>query len=246
MIKKFPQIEREHGLFEVTIDSNHLAIIPQDIGRLLGYVHQQIPEHFEQMIREILLRLSGVCEIRAGFRVVDVTWAGQNDGMHLGGVFFQLQKIVTSQLRSAETAALFACTIGPGMEEWRRVLEKDHDEVRAHLVDTIASAAVEKATDLLHDQIQGKMFQQGFGVTNRFSPGYCGWSVVEQQILFSLLPDVFCGITLTESSLMVPMKSVSGIIGIGPNAKREGYLCGRCERNNCLYRESHREDDAKK
>ena len=236
-----PQTELRPGLFEVIIDSRHLSVTIEDIGRLLGYVHKQTPEHFEKMIRDILLRFAEECEIRAGYRIVDATIsAGRNDGIHLGGVFFQLQTIVTSQLRNVEKTALFACTIGPRMEEWRRKLEKDREEVRAHLVDTIASAAVENATDLLHDHIRGKMLEQGLGVTNRYSPGYCGWSVAEQQFLFSLLPDGFCGITLTESSLMTPMKSISGIIGIGANAKREGYLCGRCERKNCLYRESRR------
>ncbi|MCK7538940.1 MAG: hypothetical protein MZV63_52410 [Marinilabiliales bacterium] len=47
-------------------------------------------------------------------------------------------------------------------------------------------------------------------ITNRFSPGYCGWDVAEQHKLFSFFKDNFCGITLTESALMNPVKSVSG------------------------------------
>ena len=45
----------------------------------------------------------------------------------------------------------------------------------------------------------------GIPHTNRFSPGYCGWHVNEQKLLFSLLPDNVCGITLNSSALMYPI-----------------------------------------
>jgi hypothetical protein len=241
MLSTFPQTEPRPGHFEVAIDAQNLSITLDAIGRMLGYVQKPTPAHFEGMIRDVLNRLPQMCEIRAGYRICDIeTHPERNDGLLVGGVFFSLQPIVTSQMRNSQKAALFACTIGSRMEAWRRDLEKDREEVMAHFVDTIASAAVENATDLLHDHIDRKMSEQGWGATNRYSPGYCGWSVAEQHLLFSLLPDRFCGITLTESALMTPMKSVSGVIGIGVGIKREGYRCGRCGRKDCLYRESIR------
>jgi hypothetical protein len=244
MDSTFPQTELQPGTFEVAIDPQRISVTSSGIGRILGYVQKPTPEHFEDMICDVLKRLPELCEIRAGYRIVDVAEPnGRNNGLSVGGEFFSLEKIVASQLRNAEKVAIFACTIGPGMESWRRNLEKDGEEVMAHFVDTVASAAVENATDLLHDYLEGKMREQGLGVTNRYSPGYCGWSVAQQQLLFSLLPEGFCGVTLTESSLMTPMKSVSGIIGIGATVKRQGYLCGRCGRKDCLYRESQRTMD---
>ncbi len=78
------------------------------------------------------------------------------------------------------------------------------------------------------------MLIKGLHVTNRYSPGYCGWSVAEQGMLFSFLPKNFCDIRLTESSLMIPLKSVSGIIGIGKELRRKGYKCDFCDIANCL------------
>jgi hypothetical protein len=241
MLSPFPETELLPATFEVVIAPRDLSVTSGDIGRLLGYVQKPTPAHFEEMILDVLRRLPEMCEIRAGYRILGVAEPnGANDGLSVGGAFFNLQKIVASQLRNSQKVAVFACTIGPGMEAWRRNLEKDREEVMAHFVDTVASAAAEKATDLLHGHIEVKMRGQGLGITNRYSPGYCGWSVAEQQILFSLLPAGFCGVTLTESSLMTPMKSVSGIIGIGATVKRQAYLCGRCGRKECLYRESRR------
>jgi hypothetical protein len=84
------------------------------------------------------------------------------------------------------------------------------------------------------------------GISDRFSPGYCDWNVSEQHKLFNLLPESFCGIHLSESSLMNPIKSVSGIIGIGENLKQLGYQCYWCNDPNCIYGKTKRKKMSKK
>ncbi len=233
----FPQVEQEPGLFVVAMDAGNLAVTLSDIGRALGYGEKKIPEHFAAMIGDIIGRLASLCEIQAGYRMLAVKAPEDLEGgLFAGDVLFNVRNIVRMQLKDSEKAALFACTIGAAMEEWRKALERDRDEVRALLVDAVASSAVEKTAGLLHDHIQAEMFKQGMNVTNRFSPGYCGWPVTEQKALFSRFPKGFCGITLTESSLMMPMKSISGVIGIGGAVARKDYPCNRCERSLCLYR----------
>ena len=50
----------------------------------------------------------------------------------------------------------------------------------------------------------------------RYSPGYCGWHVSGQINLFNTLTPEKIGITLGESCLMNPLKSVSGVLVAGP------------------------------
>ncbi|UCE26659.1 MAG: hypothetical protein JSW52_09965, partial [Candidatus Coatesbacteria bacterium] len=50
----------------------------------------------------------------------------------------------------------------------------------------------------------------------RYSPGYCGWDISGQKKLFEYLKPNDVGITLRESYLMEPLKSVSGVIVAGP------------------------------
>jgi hypothetical protein len=45
-----------------------------------------------------------------------------------------------------------------------------------------------------------------------------------------------CGVTLTDSSLMLPIKSVSGVIGVGPDVKKMDYTCGLCSFADCFRR----------
>jgi hypothetical protein len=237
MERAIPQTERGKDTFEVNIDFNDLTVDKNEIISILGYAQGAIPSHFEDMIDTILSRLPEYCDIRAGYRLLDVEKPeNQNDGLFVGNKSFHVQKIVATQLRNSEKAALFVCTIGRGMETWSKRLASEGDVPLSFLVDTVASVAEEQAVDVLHDHIEKQMQRQGLKITNRYSPGYCNWSVSEQHLLFSFFPANFCGITLTESALMVPIKSVSGIIGIGKDVQRMDYICDNCSVKDCTYR----------
>ena len=115
---------------------------------------------------------------------------------------------------------------------------KNDDLLKGYVYDVVGSEAVEAAADLMQNQMEEDMKVMDRRITNRFSPGYCGWMVVEQHKLFELMPDNFCGIRLTPSALMDPIKSVSGLIGIGKNVKRAPYTCSLCDMKDCIYRRS--------
>jgi hypothetical protein len=237
MENALPEVERGKDVFEVQINYNNYAVNKNEVVRSLGYPEQEIPEPFEESIERILPQLPKRCAIRAGYRVLDAKNPdNRDDGLYVGGTFFTTQKIVAGRMKNAEQAACFVCTIGPHMEAWAGQLVREGDTVMGHLVDTVATVAVENAADTLHEHLKRKMQEQGLRVTNRYSPGYCGWSVSEQHALFSFFPVDFCGVTLTESALMKPMKSVSGIIGVGRTVKYAGYTCERCGMSDCTYR----------
>lgn len=110
--------------------------------------------------------------------------------------------------------------------------------MKGYIYDVVGSEIVEAAADLMQNDLQKAMISSGRKITNRYSPGYCGWDVAEQHKLFQLVPDNFCGIRLTESALMDPVKSVSGIIGIGENVKMNPYTCRLCDLKDCIYRKN--------
>ncbi|MFZ0283319.1 MAG: vitamin B12 dependent-methionine synthase activation domain-containing protein, partial [Bacteroidales bacterium] len=58
----------------------------------------------------------------------------------------------------------------------------------------------------------------------------------EQHKLFQLIPKNYCGISLTPSALMDPMKSISGFIGIGADVRYNAYTCNLCDMKDCIYR----------
>jgi hypothetical protein len=74
------------------------------------------------------------------------------------------------------------------------------------------------------------------GISNRFSPGYCNWDVSEQHLLFQLLPENACGISLNDRALMTPIKSVTGVLGIGNGIERKEYKCSFGSKIDCIMR----------
>lgn len=100
----------------------------------------------------------------------------------------------------------------------------------------IGSVTVENAMDRVQQVLETEMGLQQMRISNRYSPGYCEWHVGGQRSLFSLLDDNRTGVTLTESCLMQPIKSVSGIIGIGTNIQKRPYGCSICHSSTCVYR----------
>jgi hypothetical protein len=74
----------------------------------------------------------------------------------------------------------------------------------------------------------------------RYSPGYCGWDITGQRQLFQALRPEEVGITLRESCLMEPLKSISGVlVAARPEAHRfdNTYpFCTTCTTQTCRSR----------
>lgn len=229
---------KERNLFEnvetVFISPSSLTISKEKIAFLIGYPDNKIPEYFNESVEEVIKNVTQLCNIKAGYNILDIESKGK-DFIVVSGETFKVDKIIASQLKDSEKMAIFLCTIGEEMEKLAANLFSTGEAIEGHFVDTVASVAVEECADILHNYITFTVSKRGFNTTNRYSPGYCGWAVSEQQKLFSLLPPNFCGVTLTDSSLMKPKKSISGIIGIGKNVKREPYFCAKCYNKNCIY-----------
>jgi cobalamin-dependent methionine synthase I len=151
-------------------------------------------------------------------------------------MIFHIKKIVFSQLKKSEAIAIFLCTAGDEIGRKSRQAMQERDLLRGYIYDVIGSEIVEAAADMMQGELEKSVALSGRKLTNRYSPGYCGWDVAEQNKLFRLIPDNYCGIRLTPSSLMDPVKSVSGFIGIGEHVKSNPYTCKMCEMKDCTYR----------
>ena len=234
-----PQTERDDGVCEVAIGFGDLAVDRAGIVGVLGYRDGAIPEHFGEMLDLALEEAAERCRLQAGYRLVACGRVPERfDALRIGGMDFATRKIVAGALGRAEQVAVFAASIGPVFEEWARATMLA-DPALGFIADAVGSAVAESLADRLHDHIGSVMAARGWKITNRYSPGYCGWSVAEQHQLFSLLPAGFCGISVGASALMHPVKSVSGIVGVGPAVKHSDYLCDVCNVRDCTYRRYH-------
>lgn len=148
----------------------------------------------------------------------------------------QTGKRICGYMNGASDIALFICTAGPIFTELSHEYQQNGDFLEAYVVETIGSAIAENTMDRIQLLLEEACGEQGKKITNRYSPGYCDWALTEQQTLFAYIGENPTGITLSPSCLMNPIKSVSGIIGIGKEVKKRPYGCDICNSKTCTYR----------
>lgn len=118
-------------------------------------------------------------------------------------------------LKCCTKAVLVAVTIGPACDRLvKRAQIKSNLE--AAIYQALGAAAVEDYIDSVNDEIKERYKAQGLYCRPRFSPGYGDLSLEHQKDWFRML-DITrnTGITLLDSLLMVPTKSVTAVIGLG-------------------------------
>ncbi len=144
----------------------------------------------------------------------------------------------------AENLALFAATLGQGVSREIKNLFESNDLALAAMFDSAASAAADRLGELAEIRFAEFLDQNGRNTPEtcvlRYSPGYCGWHISGQKKLFEFLHPEQIGLTLRDSSLMEPLKSVSGVIIVGPKEIHSFPMsypfCSQCETRGCRER----------
>ena len=207
-----------------TLIYNELLIDTSTVYEQMGYRDALPDEVTQQEVRRIVEEVRPLVKPRFCFFVTRTLPP------------FEMGRIIERQLRGSEAYALFVCTAGVEFEQYQQQLKSDGDMVRVFIADALGSVIAEKCADRMEESLQTSIDKLGWHHTNRFSPGYCGWHVSGQQQLFPLFEGNTCGVRLTDSSLMVPIKSVSGIIGVGEKVRKMDYTCGLCDFKQCYKR----------
>ena len=220
---------------KVFLTYDQLAITPAELYEQMGYGKEIPDEDTLQEVERVLQEVSSFLQPSFCFFVKYGVLDLEQNTLTIDDTALSIGKIIARQLRGAEAYAFFVCTAGMAFEEYQRMLMKKGDMVRVFIADALGSLIAEKAADRMEESLQMSIDKLGWKHTNRFSPGYCSWHVSQQQLLFPLFgtPEP-CGVHLSDSSLMTPIKSVSGVIGVGPNVRHLDYTCGLCNFEKCF------------
>lgn len=153
-------------------------------------------------------------------------------------------------LEGAREVALLACTLGLQSEMILR-RERNLSVADGLLFDAAASALVENGADKLSALISQEAAERGLRAGTRFSPGYGDLSLdVQPGLLLALDAGKTLGITTTESSMLVPSKSITAVMGLfpldAPSSEEVAWeaedekLTGPCrtcpQRHHCILR----------
>ena len=135
----------------------------------------------------------------------------------------------------ATQLVLFALTTGQEIEAWLGELAA-RDVLAGFLAEAIASDLVEALADRFQEDLTSDLAPRGLVGSPRYSPGYCDWPIRDVPALLARVGAGRIGVALTEGGLMVPRKSLCGLVAFGPDAGAMARLpCDACVRD-CPHR----------
>ena len=188
-------------------------------------------------IRDILEELNFDTGITGGYVIKEIEELNVKEGLlRIDNTELNLGRQVCGYIKEATHVALFLCTAGEDFTRMTNALNEQGDIMEAYILDAIGSLTVENTMDKIQESLKNEFFKQQFKISNRYSPGYCNWPLSDQTALFELIGENPTGIQLSDSCLMTPRKSVSGIIGIGQHLRHHKYGCEICTNASCIYR----------
>ena len=154
-----------------------------------------------------------------------------------GGIRFLTAKIPPF-IRGAKSLVLFVVTIGDKIEKEAGILTSGKDPLNGYLLDRIGSFAVESLAEMLEKRLRKDYLLLKKSVSSRFSPGYCDWPVEEQFKMARAIDFSEAGVRLTEGCMMVPKKSISGIVAVADEGVFKDFIsnCETCAMKECDFR----------
>ncbi len=192
-------------------DSDKLIIPGREVARYLGYSREAIMAG-DELIEETIKKVRGLIAGKAVYCRYPVSFFGE-DGIQMPyGAVHSSQ--LYDNLKGCEEIYVFAATIGAAFDR-----ELGRAKIRsladAALLQAAGAAAIEAVCDELNDRLREEAEAEGCSLHRRFSPGYGDYALENQKGIFEILnPSRLIGLSLMDTLIMSPEKSVTAVIGV--------------------------------
>lgn len=220
----------------VSVSADKIKIASQEIYRYLGYGKNLADPAVKSIAEACLAEMQPKLSCRACFDSFPVRFLPDETDF---GFTATSSRAVRKNLTACHKIILFTATVGFDVD---RIIQKYSalSPVCALAAQAIGTAAIEAWCDLLCRQFASSEQKNGNYLRPRFSPGYGDLPLEMQKNVFRVLD---CprkiGVSLNESLLMSPSKSVSALVGVSKqNTPCNESGCEVCKNINCEYRRS--------
>ena len=215
-------------------------ITSREVESRIGYtVDADISPRIASLIDEYIRQARTLIEPSYSYNILRIQ---DVDGhvVQIDGPLLLESQVISKVLNRCTQVAAFGVTIGSHLETRADELGDKGLILEAFILDTIGSCVTEKAVDFVQGIIGEMAHLQNLAISRRFSPGYCDWPLTEQKKLFRLFESNDLHVNLTDSCLMQPRKSISGLFGVKPlqaHASAAAFNpCSDCGRKDCSMR----------
>lgn len=201
-----------------------------DIPAVLTRSRIKPESHDGKIIQELIESLQPVIQPKALYRLCYID-SRQDSTTTFGGVGFS-SRVMQVNLKQTERVFPFIVTAGRELEEAARATS---DVLHQYTLDILKETVLRQALEYVRTHLKEAYHLQNISMMN---PGsLTDWPITEQPKLFSLFGDVkqLIGVELTESCLMYPVKSISGVIF---PTEVSFVNCQLCPREDCPGRKA--------
>jgi hypothetical protein len=149
---------------------------------------------------------------------------------------------VARLLAPAKQVFVAAASIGPALEARASHYFSAGEKARGYLLDCLGTATMDSLVKQVCAHFENAAAPSGYPLGFPISPGDSGWPIAEQRVLFRMLPTDLIGVSLTDTCVMLPKKSLSFVVGVGPGIQTaaEASQCDYCSvQDRCRHRQRH-------
>lgn len=214
-----------------------MDIRTKEAVRYLGYGRHAIDERTLQLIEDSWKELESTANAKFIYRIFETSFS-DTDMLTIGKMNIKSQSL-TKNMKGCGKAVVFAATLGTEVDRKMRQYSVT-DMAKAVVWQSCAAAFLEEYCDEAQSSIEQMLEREAWYLRPRFSPGYGDFSIHHQKELLGMLDAAKkIGLTLTESGMLTPTKSVTAVIGMSRTKEpchRKG--CEECAKTDCKYRRS--------
>ena len=203
--------------------------------RYLGFGRNAVDEQTLAMISDSFGNLEQAASPKSIYRIFD--FSQMNDTEMMAGNVKIISRNLGKNLRGCASVILFGATLGIEVD---RIIARYSrlDMAKAVTLQACAAALLEEYCDTCQRAIGEKLKEEGKFLRPRFSPGYGDFDISYQEPIMRMLDCAkTIGLTMTDSYMMTPTKSVTALIGVSlteENCHIKG--CESCGKKDCAYR----------
>jgi hypothetical protein len=219
----------------ISLDYNDEVLRRQGLGggaRVRPEIKKVINEVLAEVEKESLLKPA------VAYAIYTIT-AMEPDQISLEGGGAIEGPALPAILPEAKELIVLIATIGSVLEERVTEYAKGGKALRSMVLDGIGTAAVDRLIPEAMRILAAKVAERGYEISSPVNPGMPGFPMTEQWNLLKLAPAQEIGVSLSSSGVLIPRKSTSMVIGIGPKMTRwtQAEVCARCSlRKSCPYK----------
>ncbi len=214
-----------------------IKINANDILMALGYKDTSASEFIIEQAKLAAKKANNMSKPQSTYKTVKIEKMDGNQIIFETGDAFECESMARG-LKACSHIIVAIATIGKGIDEAVSAAFKEEDSLMGMMLDAAGSRLVSCYANLMWKEFVDSQ-DVGMGITEGFAPGSNDFTLDQQSVVFNILDAASINVTLNESMLMSPTKSISVIYGVGKSIKSgsAAHSCKDCPIEDCMMRD---------